>query len=375
MRDTVAGNTGRRLAAGLVALWLIAITAAAAAGAPGNRVLWARAERVYVALADTSGVQEGDSARFDDRGKLLGAGRVGTIVHREMAVVRLTSGSLAGVRKLERVRVAFVAPTRVFARSLRVALPSGGRKNLIVPCPAGEPDAVSGLGGGTWHRAGPAGDRPLRFLRQPDAAFPNAGPDTLGLFFFDDATDEEIALERGDVDVAVFWPGELSRRIREDARWSGFSLGRRARGVLVLVGADGVADAAPDTVNAQALNEELFRGDLALRTLPGRREEAHPPTWTLYVDERLPGRDTLIGWLSGRAWSPGWPSNRPTIARALPVARLAYLDAPADTLSSPGLAPLFTLRCPVVSAPAARPIIQSLGADAFANLMVCGGAR
>jgi len=45
-------------------------------------------------------------------------------------------------------------------------------------------------------------------------------PDTIHVHLFDEASDQEIALERGDIDAAVFWPAELSTRMRGDARWS-----------------------------------------------------------------------------------------------------------------------------------------------------------
>jgi hypothetical protein len=61
--------------------------------------------------------------------------------------------------------------------------------------------------------------------------------------------------------------------------------------------------------------------------------------------------------------------------------RFAYLDVPVaahDSVQSawraPGVRPVFGVRCPVLAAPALRPLIDGVGAEAFVNLLTCGSA-
>src|SRR5205814_1296313 len=67
-----------------------------------------------------------------------------------------------------------------------------------------------------------------RFVRDPGAAA-TPWPDTIMVGLFGETSDEEIALERGELDVAVFWPGEASARLRADPRWRGFGYGWRGQ--------------------------------------------------------------------------------------------------------------------------------------------------
>lgn len=335
MPDTEVRRTRRGLAVALLALAiLVAASRSHPAQPPPPRVLWARADHVYVALPDGGDAQEGDSVAFFDRGKPVASGRVASIVRGEMAVVALTSGSFDRVKKIDRVRVALTRPPFARGSSLRVALPGEGRGYLLFRCSKSAtplPRLPDGLRGYAL-REGEASERPLRLKPDPHVSPPAPWPDTLVILYFGNATDEEIALERGDVDVAVFWPGELSRRMREDSRWLGSPLGVRDRGILALLGAGEVASASPDSASAAAFNDEMFRGDLEWR---GTRSGSS-----------LPARTVL--------------------------ARVAYVDAPSDSLPSRGFQPLFRLRCPVLSAPPARTIVERIGADVFANMPPCG---
>ena len=61
--------------------------------------------------------------------------------------------------------------------------------------------------------------------------------------------------------------------------------------------------------------------------------------------------------------------------------RLRYLDVPLvehdsvhATWRAAGVTPVFAVRCPVLPAPAARASLSLLGADAFANLMLCAAS-
>jgi hypothetical protein len=202
-------------------------------------------------------------------------------------------------------------------------------------------------------------------------------PDTLHVFLFYDPLDEEIALERGELDVAIFWPGELSRRIREDVRWRGFPVGRRSHGVLAISGNSGVkasgdvefrsgplARLAPDSSAAESFNQEFFRGDLSL---------LHPGTgqWTLFprgigADARMPGHDVLRKRLQ---LGPDDMANRG------PSHRLLYVEASPDTAATSTFIPLFRVACPVVCVPSLRPLVNALGADAFADMSQCSQER
>ena len=117
--------------------------------------------------------------------------------------------------------------------TLRVGLPGRGRANLLFDCSAPvpiprlsywpyEPDSLDpgshrwlrGTQDDSWRQWDNSG------RNEPPAVTPMAAfPDTLILRFYDDVTDQEIALERHEVDVAVFWPGELPARMRADPRW------------------------------------------------------------------------------------------------------------------------------------------------------------
>lgn len=359
------GDTGRRESPVFAAAWIalaivIALTPSCAASGE-HRVLWARADHVYVALADGAAAAEGDSVQFEERGKRLGGGRVAEVVRGEVAVVSVPPGALDRLKKIERVRVTFARAKRSRPPSLRVALPAGGRDNLAVPCPPGVPVLPvlpADLRGYVLNES-ERSVRPLRLRPDPHATPPEGWPDTLIISFFESATDEEIALERGDVDIAVFWPGERSRRMREDARWNDAPVGPRSRGVVAITGAD-LVPAGLDSTTARALNDELFRGDLewtGFHVAP-----PHGGPGRLEVDRSLPGAAAIGEWLARRAGSTG---------RGGATGRIAYVDRPRDAGPAPGFQPLFLLRCPVVSAPALRPVIERIGAGVLADMIPC----
>src|SRR5204862_6013385 len=107
----------------------------------------------------------------------------------------------------------------------------------------------------------PSARRWLRLSQPtPDSAGALA-PDTLLVRAFEDPTDEEIAFERGELDAAVFWPGELSARMRFDARFRDPEWGMRSRGVLACIAGAGDTLGAP-RADMEALNREAFGGDL-----------------------------------------------------------------------------------------------------------------
>jgi hypothetical protein len=323
------------------------------AESPRSRVILARSGHAYVALAGGERVEEGDSVRFEDRGKPIAGGRVATVVHDEMAVVALTSGTFQKTKKLERVRVFMSRPPISRRAMLRIGIPTGD--NLLFRCldmtarlPTNAPNYLSERT--DWFH--------IRMTRD-NSATDGLWPDTLLVFLFEDPRDEEIALERGDVDVGVFWPGQLSSRMRQEARWSGFPMGRRSRGVLALTGAEHAAGGAPDSAEAVALNDAIFRGDL----IPQNWGSIRGVLRNIDVDEDLPARIPIRNHLG--------KGNTVVLDADIPGARLTFADVSADTAASMSFRPVFRIRCPVVCAAPLRPLVNALGADAFADMPQC----
>jgi hypothetical protein len=263
-----------------------------------------------------------------------------------------------------------LVPSLVRVATLRVGLPSPRRSNLLFTCD--ESIAVPRIGsasyvhdmldatGRRWLRVdGPAATQVASATGDSAGAL---APDTLIVRAFEDATDEEIAFERGELDAAVFWPGELSARMRSDARFRDPELGLRRRGVVVCV-ATAADTLAPLRADLDALDREAFGGDLLpWRELePDPRPEA-PARWS--VDANLSGARHLERILARVA--------RPGGTRTL---KLFYIDQPvvaADAAAAawrrPGVTPLFALRCPVLVRPAALADVRAIGARAFAEL-------
>lgn len=340
----------------------------ASADAMRHRLLWSRGSHAYVALSDTSRAAEGDSVRFEDRRRLIAGGRITSIAHGEMAIVSLTSGSLDRVRKADRIAVTTTRSAAMTPGTLRIALPADDRNNLLFRCSSVTPRLPREA---PRYRIELIAKREVRLVREDGVPHETPWPDTLIVLLFEDPADEEIALERGDVDVAVFWPGELSRRLRADARWSG-QFGLRSRGVLALVGAEGMSGSSPDTAWVSAFNDELFRGDLGLRSLRAYQPWVMSSLVRLEADPALPGGEPIGQWLTRHSGNPTVSVSLPPEAK-LPRARMAFVDAPSDTASGEGFIPLLQLRLPVLSGPAFRPVVQALGADALANLASCSG--
>ena len=259
-------------------------------------------------------------------------------------------------------------PAMAIARvaTLRVGLPSPRRVNLLFTCD-GSPTAprigTSAYAADSLDLSG------RRWLRVPAATTDSAGalaPDTLDVRAFEDATDEEIAFERGELDVAVFWPGELSARMRSDARYRDPELGLRARGVLACVAGAGDTLGAP-RADMEVLNREAFGGDL----MPWNDLEpgsGDGPPARYVVDSTVPGARHLERIL---ARIPGTG-----VTRAL---KLVYLDQPVvagdaamNAWRTPGVTPLFALRCAVLAG-SRRDAVRAIGAHAFAELAPCAG--
>jgi hypothetical protein len=330
-------------------------------------VVWANAGRVYIASKAALALEAGDLVTFSSGKKTLASGTVSAVHDGALAVVLLGSGSLDGVKKLDRVRILAEKPTMRAASVLRVGFPS--RPSLLFACeettvrpPPDAPYASDALS-----------RRSYRFVRDPRRAGGVGWPDTVLVRLFDEAADEEIALERGELDVAVFWPGELSTHMRDDPRWRDFLRGTRSRGVLAALSArdESAPFTSADSSALLSLNEEVFRGDL-IPWDPATGRAVNPVSTTLskashrfVVDHSCPGWRTLERSLN-RVKAP-----RPAFGEPSPL-RMMYLDARIYPPDERGF--LFAVRCPVVSASDLLPYMRVLGADMFADMLECGRA-
>ena len=368
MRDT-RKPVGRTVAAALFVLLLVAGSSGAEPTELRAKVVWAHAGRVYLASGDPLPTVQGDLLTFYDGKKVAAEGSVLNILDGTLVIARITSGSLDRNKKLDRLRVTADHPRLRPVGVLRIGIPS--RSNLLFAC--GTPSVRSPL-----PRAAYRGEaitlRSFILTRDQSDASTAQWPDTLLVRLFDEATDQEIALERGELDAAVFWPGELSTRMREDPRWRDPLYGTRSRVLLTALLSRDAADArlAPgDTTALLWLNEAVFRGDLTPwdRT-SGNAVSLQPPATSpppaphrFEVDRSLPGWQTLDRALRGGsgASSGSYPVR---------VTLLAATATPSDPAWF-----TFAVRCPVVSSPDLRSYLRSLGPDALAGIVDCAIAR
>jgi len=382
------------------------------------RIAWTARDRVYLASLDSLPLQVGDRITIRLRGDSVAAAEVTGVMAPEMVVARLTHGALLPHGDLQHLEILVEPPPLEPLSLLRVGVPGRARSNLIFACnPSLRPPAGYRVGGSSRH--GLLLVRDSAGVASPERPW----PDTLQVGLYDEAADEEIAIERGDLDVAVFWPGELTAHLRVPPRSLVTLGGGRSRGIIAGMGTDrGPASGSsafvfPDRA-AAALDEAVFRGDLerfAQAPRSGDPRPGEPARFT--VDPSFPGRHVIERALDLSA-------SRAT-GRAAAI-RVFYLDAPvaepdsialaaaryvranfppplatrADSLAAalrepPGVShrsshptpaldllgdvlevvPLFTLDCPVVCGARAALRVRAIGAGAFADLIDCGGRR
>src|SRR5207244_1702973 len=110
-RRAGARLVGAVLAAALAALAGLAVTgtfvgrAAAEPRAVDARVVWARADRVYIAAPDSIALKTGDLIMLTRGKKTVASGEVTEVLARDLAAARITSGSLARITRLDRLNL------------------------------------------------------------------------------------------------------------------------------------------------------------------------------------------------------------------------------------------------------------------------------
>lgn len=380
VRPHLEGQTGRRVGTDTdmstmrISVWLaigVLCTADASAAPRDPRVVWAGGSSVVVAARDSIVASPGDSVHFAWKGRPIAAGTVATLVDHVVAVVRLDHGSL-GSRTLDRIEVRIVRGPRLTTVRLRVGQPASARRGAR--CAALAPRDA------TYAVRAPNGATDVLTARSASAS--GAWPDTLEVRFFDDPVDEEIAIQRGEIDVAVFGPGELSPSMRRETRASDVAWATVAdAGVIAAWTRDASAPPAgpwltvADQRAFDALARGHFQGDViahdAMRAA-GAQSAARPTRYE--ADPSCPDARGIAAALP-----------RVDAARAR-VVRLGWLDVAADAPDSalaaavtrldpgagvPRVAVLFTPRFAVVAAPVRRGDVAAIGADGLAGLYRC----
>jgi hypothetical protein len=338
-----------------VALGLLAVLHGHAAAEPhavDARIVWARGDRAYLATTDSIALAPGDLLTVKKGKKSLASGTVLQVLARDLAAARFTSDALARISRLDRLSILAERPPLRAMPLLRIGYPGRGRANLLFDCARPAPRPPSGAA----YRADSLAENAQRMVRTASAAW----PDTIMVRLFAEASDEEIALERGELDLAVFWPGEASSRLRADPRWQGFIFG--SRGVLAASAPAG-AGLSPELAPLAALNDDVFRGDLAPLRSAAAASAAGGPRFV--VDPSCPGRATLERFLE---------RNSAAADPRAPAVRLFYLDSLAHGPDSLAVTPLFTVRCAIALEPALRAYVSALGADAIVDMLECAPA-
>ena len=343
------------------------------------RVVWWQGDRIYLSVQDSLDLQVGTVLAFKDRQKTVATGEVLTVFDDNFVVAKLSSGSFGKVKRPERLLVQAEPQELRLPKKFRLGFPSSSRANILFACDKLETDP---------HAAGSSAIRLSEHLYQlvnrpeiPDTA---SWPDTLLLRFFDDTADQEIALERGELDAAVFWPGEASLHIRDELKWAGEPAGLRSRGFLAALflvrhpSVDSLAAAIVTRDVMRKVNVELFRGDLGpcdpavVDTLSNQI-----PPMRFDVDDALPDDDRIQ-----RILDREWKSN--TLAKASNWVRISYVDQPPDSLAiairvSGTAKPVppadvmcvYRIRCPILCRPEMRRYVEAMGPDRIVNLLRC----
>jgi hypothetical protein len=356
------------------ALILLALGISSAGAEPTElhaKVIWAAAGRAYVASSGPLTIVEGDLLTFYDGKKVAAEGAVSNVLDGTLAVARLKSGSL-DVKKLDRLRIMSEHPHLRPVDVMRIGIPS--RSNLLFACAT--PSVRSPLPRAVF-RGEAISVRSFILSRDKSDGATAQWPDTILVRLFDEETDEEIALERGELDAGVFWPGELSTHMRDDPKWHDFSYGTRSRVVLAAMVPHDTPQATIAAADSNALlgvNDSVFRGDLAPwdaaagRPASPRGFEPDSPkaSHRFEVDRSVPGWQSLERALRGGTSAAAANSDAPPV-------RLILMGSQTQTPEPVWFS--FVARCPVVCSPGLRDYLKSLGSDALASIVDCAIAR
>ena len=416
----VAASEMKRLSLSLLALAAISMASIAAsspasAATLSTKLVWASRGFAYIVCADSNGIRVGDRVTFTDRGKQVAAARVVRVDAGGLATAELESGQLADSRRWKKLRLAVESTPLEAPPVMRLGVPSV--VNDFAYLHLGEEGAHVG---GARYRLDLETEHQWRLVRRSAASEAAGWPDTIVAREFDESADEEIALERGELDAALFWPGQLSSRLRQDQRWWDGSVGTRDHGMVVvfsLASDRAGAPIFPTTEDLSALNRELFRGDLGMwganppsaGTAPGASSPARRPR--LETSGTWNGRARVESWWNGSGASSS-PSPTPQILIALlgaPIsdtrawladiadlirtgsrfgaARRASADSVAAEMRRERAAapitpterdqvlrrlaamPAYTIRMTVASALAFRNVVRSLGPDSLVRIV------
>lgn len=246
---------------------------------------------------------------------------------------------------------------------IRVGLPAGTRHHLLFAC---DPVRPATSFRGHAYAVDTLGASHFVLRRLPSDAPVFGAPETLDVRLFSDVADQEIALERDELDVAVFWPGERSARIRDDERWANAARGTRPHGALVAIAAGRDSLRRVPARDLRLVNRMVWSGDLV--AWPGTASDSSEAPTRYTVDPRLPGAK-LLERVLGRLATAG----------ARRTVRIAYVDE--ATLDSAGTAwrgagvqPVFAIGHPVLFAGAlAHRFLDAPAADDWAALLACPG--
>jgi hypothetical protein len=351
-RMQAGGRVGGATLLALAFAFIAAAASAADAKFPAA-VAWAHDDLVYLAAPDSGTLAEGMRLGIERRHHRLANVTITRLFEPRLAVARVDSGAVTFKKRFDRLQIVPLGPAVPHVAVLRVGLPGRGRGGLLFSCASA---GVASRLGPTRYDVQPSGRDAFRLVRSDSTA----GPDTLLVRTFADAADQEIALERGEVDVAVFWPGELSAHMRADPRWRNGLVGTRQHEWVMTAGADSLP-----AVDLVRLNRDLFAGDL--RATPQLDSALAAGTGVAPVNWRatVPGQKTVERFLER------WSNPRGKLA-ALYVGDRGPVHGDRVQLLL-DTTPVFAIGCPVLTSLRSRAAVSAIGPDAFANLMTCGG--
>jgi len=383
-----------------------------------STIAWVHGDRAYVAPGDSAHFLEGDRLVFALKKKPTVTLRVERVDAGGLASTVIASGSFKGVKDMAQLHLISVERTTPREPSgpllERIGVPGPRRTGRLWGCDVDSlPMTLPAVG---YKVAGWSADSTI-FVRDTTGA-PPEWPHTLVVRAFDDGADEEIAFERGELDAAVFWPGELSTHAREQPKWQDYLVGNRSRGVLAVVAVTTASSAVTprrpspaDSASLDFMNRFLYRSDLEPWS-DGETSATHTASAGLAMPSAVFERDTScsrshpIEGFFGRPKKTGRPTPalrffyvdalvRPADSLAIGIAmrvahgRSASLRARADSLgrqlitappSGPvalrsmlhdqlGIVRVFTIPCPILCTDAYREFLRALGPSAVADLI------